>query len=169
MTYVEAHGNPRYIREIKVRLPTAREYGLVNPKKILAFIIKPYDVNSGLIQALPPTPEAPGLSIQCGLCGKEMTNLLIINEGLSCFMCAKIKMPLFCLQALARAAYDWWELDYSYEEYLRQKARYDRRMDAANKALEALAKAFGHVKPVEYGISMVADDENRIKYLVHKK
>jgi len=168
LTYIEAHGNPRYIRELKVRLPTKREYGLVNPRRELTFTIKPYDVNSGLIQALPPSENAPGLSVKCAFCDKEMTNLLNINEGLSCFMCTKIKAPRFCLEALARAAYDWWLLDYSYEEYLQQKERRDRGMHAAAEFMEKWIESMGNVKPPKIIVDMAIID-NRIVYLVKKE
>ena len=168
MTYTEVHGNPRYIRELKVRLRTKREYGLVHPKRELTFTIKPYDANSGLIQALPPSENAPGLSVKCALCGKEMTNLLIINEGLSCFMCTKIKASRFCLEALARAAYDWWELEYSYEEYLRQKERRDRSMDRVNDFMEKWIESMGKVEVPKIGVEMVIIG-NQIRYLVKRK
>jgi len=171
LTYTEAHFNPRYFRELKVKLPTKKEWG-IPPRKYLTYVIRPYDVNSKYIQCLKPTEEAPGLSIKCGLCEKELLNHLHIGGGLPCFSTHKITRviaPRFCLEAMARAAYEYWELDYDYETYVRERDALERSYARVAEFMERFAESFGKGPKYKYVTRMGITEDKRIVYVVSKE
>ena len=166
--YTEVHFNPDYPKEFKVKLPTDRAYG-IPAKKWLTYTIKPYDVNSKYIQCLEPTEHAPGLSRTCGFCGKEMLNLLTTNKGLLCFMCNHITAPRFCLEALARKAYEAWDLDYDYEAYVREKEALERSYARAAEIMERWVESIGRIPVPRFTTRMAITEDKHIVYVVEKK
>jgi len=175
LSYTEVHFNPRYFRELRVKLPTKRAWG-IPPRKHLTYVIRPYDVNSKFVQCLEPTEHAPGLSIKCGLCGKEMLSLIrrfngetIHDNGLLCFMCSHVTAPRFCLEAMARAAYEYWELDYDYETYVRERDALERSYARVAEAMERFAESFGKGPKYKYVTRMGITEDKRITYIVSKE
>lgn len=173
--YTEVHFNPDYPKEFRVKLPTKREYG-VNPQRWLTYTIKPYDVNSKCIQCLEPTEDAPGLSIRCALCGKEMVSLIrrfngetIHDNGLLCFMCTHVTAPRFCLEALARAAYEKWEIEYDYEAYVRKRDELDRSYARVAAFMERWANSISTGPKYRFVTRMAVTEDNRIVYVVSRE
>lgn len=174
--YTEVHFNPDYPKEFKVKLPTKRAYGVVDAHHWLTYTIKPYDVNSKYIQCLEPTENAPGLSITCAFCGKEMTSLIrrfngetIHDKGLLCFMCTHVTAPRFCLEALARAAYEAWDIEYDYEAYVRERDALERSYARVAEFMERFADSFGKGPKYRYATRMAITPDNHIVYVVSRE
>lgn len=154
-----------------MKLPTKREWG-IPPRKYLTYTIRPYDVNSKYLQCLKPTEEAPGLSIKCGLCGKELLNHLHIGAGLPCFSThriTRVTAPRFCLEAMARAVYDYWGLDYDYEAYVRERDALERSYARVAEVMERFAESLGKGPRYKYVTRMGVTENKRIVYVTSKE